>query len=224
MATTPSSDVELERLRGFPNSIAPDELIRFFTLTTGDIAFVNGHRTSPNRIGVAVQPCTLPWLGFVPDGLDRVPVTAAQRLAETLAVPVDALADYGRREQTRTDHLREVMAYLGWRCGGEVEFKELDQFLLARAMGHDSPGLLFRLACEHLRSSRVIRPGPVWLSERVAAAREAAKSETLTRVEHLLTPQLKADLDGLLVVDAELGCTRLHWLSDGATHPSPEAI
>ena len=90
------------RLRGFPNSIAPDELIRFFTLTTGDIAFVNGHRTSPNRIGVAVQLCTLPWLGFVPDGLDRVPVTGAQRLAETLAVPVDALAEYGRREQTRT--------------------------------------------------------------------------------------------------------------------------
>jgi len=114
VATTTYSDVELERLRGFPNSIAPDELIRFFTLTTGDIAFVNGHRTSPNRIGVAVQLCTLPWLGFVPDGLDRVPVTAAQRLAETLAVPVDALADYGRREQTRTDHLREVMAYLGW--------------------------------------------------------------------------------------------------------------
>ena len=52
--------LELERLRGFPNSIAPDELIRFFTLTTGDIAFVNGHRTSPNRIGVAVQLRTLP--------------------------------------------------------------------------------------------------------------------------------------------------------------------
>jgi hypothetical protein len=36
VATTTYSDVELERLRGFPNSIAPDELIRFFTLTTGD--------------------------------------------------------------------------------------------------------------------------------------------------------------------------------------------
>lgn len=65
------------------------------------------------------------------------------------------------REQTRTDHLREIAAFLGWRVGAEVEFKELDQFLLARAMEHDSPSLLFELACEHLRSSRLIRPGPV---------------------------------------------------------------
>jgi len=68
VATTTYSDVELERLRGFPNSIAPDELIRFFTLTTGDIAFVNGHRTSPSRIGVAVQLCMLPCWGSCPTG------------------------------------------------------------------------------------------------------------------------------------------------------------
>jgi Domain of unknown function (DUF4158) len=134
------------------------------------------------------------------------------------------LSSYGSREQTRTDHLREVAEFLGSRGGGEIEFKELDQFLLARAMEHDSPGLLFRLACEHLRSSRVIRPGPVWLAERVAAARAAAKTETFTRVEHLLTRQRASELDGLLTIDAELGCTRLHWLSNGATQASPDAI
>jgi hypothetical protein len=115
------------------------------------------------------------------------------------------LAEYGVREQTRTNDLREVAAYLGWRAGAQVEFKELDQFLLARAMEHDSHGLLFELACEQLRSSRLIRPGPVWLVERVAAAREAAKAETFTRLEHLLTPRLRIELDRLLVVDEEFG-------------------
>lgn len=105
-----------------------------------------------------------------------------------------------------------------------MEFKELDQFLLARAMKHDSPSLLFELACEQLRSSRLIRPGPVWLVERVATARAAAKAETFTRLEHLLTPQLMTDLDRLLVVDDELGGTRLHWVGTGATQASPEAI
>lgn len=105
-----------------------------------------------------------------------------------------------------------------------MEFKELDQFLLARAMKHDSPSLLFELACEQLRSSRLIRPGPLWLVERVATARAAAKAETFTRLEHLLTPQLMTDLDRLLVVDDELGGTRLHWVGTGATQASPEAI
>jgi hypothetical protein len=39
-----------------------------------------------------------------------------------------------------------------------LELKELDEFLLARAMEHDSPTLLFRLACEYLISAHVIRP------------------------------------------------------------------
>ncbi|WP_344412271.1 DUF4158 domain-containing protein [Amycolatopsis minnesotensis] len=46
--------------------------------------------------------------------------------------------------------------------------KELDEFLLARAMEHDSPTLLFRLACEYLISAKVIRPGPETVVERVA--------------------------------------------------------
>ncbi|MBO1269941.1 DUF4158 domain-containing protein [Arthrobacter sp. PO-11] len=53
--------------------------------------------------------------------------------------------------------------------------QELDEFLLARAMEHDSPALLFRLACEYLISARVIRPGPVMVVKRVAHARELAR-------------------------------------------------
>src|SRR5664279_2029813 len=224
MATKLYSEAELDQLRRYPDAIPADELIRFFTLMPGDVAFVNGHRGETSRIGVAVQLCTLPWLGFVPDDVAAAPGAAVQRLCQQLSVPAAALAGYGVREQTRTDHLREVSAFLGWRAGAEVEFKELDQFLLARAMEHDSPSLLFQLACEHLRSSRLIRPGPVWLLERVATAREAAKAETFTRLEHLLSPALVAGLDRLLVVDDELGCTRLHWLGAGATQPSPAAL
>jgi hypothetical protein len=49
-------------------------------------------------------------------------------------------------------------------------------------MEHDSPTLLFRLACEYLISARVIRPGPVRLVERVAQARAAADRETSDRL------------------------------------------
>jgi hypothetical protein len=155
------SDAELEEVRRFPGSIAQNELIRYLTLMPGDVALVNGHRGAGNRTGVAVQLCSLPWLGFVPDEVASVPPAATARLPEQLLVPVGELRSYGMREQTRTDHIREVAGFLGWRAGGEVEFKELDQFLLARAMEHDSPALLFRLACEHLRSSRgAPRPRP----------------------------------------------------------------
>jgi hypothetical protein len=50
------------------------------------------------------------------------------------------------------------------------EWKELAEFLFARAMEHDAPKLPFRLACKYLISARV---------------------------EHLLTDRLPAELDGL---------------------------
>ena len=91
-----------------------------------------------------------------------------------------------------------------------MEFKELDEFLLARAMEHDSPTLLFRLACDYLISARMIRPIPDTLVRRVAHSREQAR-ETYDRLAHEFTPARCAELDALLVTDASLGISRLRW-------------
>ncbi len=202
MATRVFSEEELERLRSFP-PIPRAELIRFFTLTAADVAFVDpGRGRGPTEhLGLSVQLCSLPWLGFVPDDLTAAPPAAVARLADRLGVPTTVLGSYGRREQTRTDLLQMVARYLGWRPAGPGEFKELDEFLLARAMEHDSPALLFRLACEYLISARVIRPGPVVLVERVAHARARAGRETVDRIVHELTSSRCDRLDAMLVPD-----------------------
>jgi Domain of unknown function (DUF4158) len=59
---------QLEWLRTFPD-IGRDDLIRYFTLTPADDAFLDpGRGRGPaGRLGLAVAPATLPWLGFVPD-------------------------------------------------------------------------------------------------------------------------------------------------------------
>jgi TnpA family transposase len=223
MATRVFSEEELDRLRRFPE-ISWDELIRFITLTDADELFARSHRGPANVLGVAVQLCTLPWLGFVPDEVSTAPAAAATRLAERLDIPVTELAGYGQREQTRTDHLREVARYLGWHPPGELQWKELEEFLLARALEHDSPTLLFRQACDYLIAAKVIRPGVVSLVEKVAAARAAATRETYQRLAHLLGPRRRDELDALLVVDPAIGSTWLHWLGVGPTQASPAAV
>jgi TnpA family transposase len=152
------------------------------------------------------------------------PAIAVARLSERLQVPVSELRAYGERDQTRTDHLRSAARYLGWRQASALEVAELDEFLLARALEHDSPTLLFRLACDHLISAQVIRPGVVTLLEHVATAREAASRETFDRVAHLLTTQRQGELDKLLVVDNAVGSTRLAWLNNGPTEASAAAV
>ena len=225
MATRVFSKEELAQLRGFPE-ITRDELIRFFTLTAADRAFVDpGRGRSPrDRLGLAIQLCTLPWLGFVPDDVTTAPPAAVARLARQLQVAPEDLDGYGVRGQTRTDHLRLVLQSAGWQTAGMLAGKELEEFLLARAMEHDSPSLLFRLACEHLRSSKVVRPGVVTLLERVAAARAAAVRETFDRLAHLLTEAPRAELDALLVTDPQIGTSRLRWLNTGPTEASAAAV
>jgi hypothetical protein len=89
------SGEELVQLRGFPE-ITRDELIRFFTLTAADRAFVDpGRGRSPReRLGLAVQLCTLAWLGFVPDDVTAAPPAAVGRLADQLHLGAGVLAGY----------------------------------------------------------------------------------------------------------------------------------
>ncbi|MEU1522739.1 Tn3 family transposase [Nocardia rhamnosiphila] len=225
MATRVFADEELERLREFPE-IGREELFRFFTLSPADVAFVDpGRGRGPaDRLGLAIALCTLPWLGFVPDRLVTAPPVAVARLAQQLGVDPVEISSYGRRAKTRTEHVRLVARYLGWRTAGVMELKELDEFLLARALEHDSPTLLFRLGCEFLVSARVIRPGPVMVVERVAHARAQAQAETYDRLAHEFTAERCAQLDGLLVNDASIGLSRLRWLSTGPVEASASAV
>jgi hypothetical protein len=104
---------ELAQLRGFPE-IGRAELIRFFMLTPADEEFVRRFRDKRNVLGAAVQLCTLPWLGFVPEDVPSAPAAARradQRLAQRLQ-PAAALlrAERGRHRRVlrprRHDHHR----------------------------------------------------------------------------------------------------------------------
>src|SRR5260370_13099869 len=76
------SEEQLEQLRSFPD-IGRDDLIRYFTLTQADMAFVDpGRGRGPaDRLGLAVPLCTLPWLGVVPGWGSSAPPGAGARRA-----------------------------------------------------------------------------------------------------------------------------------------------
>jgi hypothetical protein len=63
-----SSEAQLAQLRSFPD-IGRDDLIRYFTLTQADMAFVDpGRGRGPaDRLGLAVQLCTLGEASSTPE-------------------------------------------------------------------------------------------------------------------------------------------------------------
>ena len=223
------SDAELARLSSWPDEIAEHDLVTFFTLTSDEVAWLGGNVRVENRLGATVQLCTLPWLGWVPDDLTGCPSAAVSRLGGQLGLAPDEvpelLASYGGWEgRTRRDHRALVLTRLGWRTCGRRERKQLDAFLLARALEHDAPGVLLQMACDWLRHERIMRPSVDTLSRRVAAARDGARAQTYHRLVPLLDPPRRVRLDALLDVDEELGMTRLAWLRRGATAATAEVV
>jgi Domain of unknown function (DUF4158) len=66
--------------------MADEDAVTFFILTGDDLAWLAGFNRDDNRLGVAVQLCTLPWLGWIPDDLTACPSPAVLRLADALAI------------------------------------------------------------------------------------------------------------------------------------------
>ena len=145
------SETELARLASFPEEIPSDDLIRAFTLTGADRDLVVIRRGAANRLGLALQLCALRYLGFVPRNLSAAPRSAACFVADQLEVSPDEIQSYARREQTRRQHFTEVREHLGFSMLRSRDLEELEAWLVERALEHDAPKVLFRLARERLR-------------------------------------------------------------------------
>ena len=97
------SDAERERWQCFPGTVPQDDLHAFFLLTDSDRREIRPQRAPHNRLGYALQPCSLRYLGFVPDDLRTIPRQVVTFVADQFAVDPGGLLSYARRRRTQTD-------------------------------------------------------------------------------------------------------------------------
>jgi len=152
------SDAQREQLSGFPAELEPESLDRFFTLSGPDLAEVRRRHGDENRLGWSLQLCGLRMLGFCPDDVTTAPPSAVRFLARQLGVDPGVLDGYGSRAQTRTDHVNQVKAHLGFCSATNADLQDARDWLAAEALVQDRPVVLFRLVCERLHELRLVRP------------------------------------------------------------------
>ena len=215
---------ERERLTCFPDNIANWDLITYFTLTEQDRAFITSHRSDTHRLGVALQLCTMRYLGFCPTALHEAPMETVSHLAGQLDVNPSVLADYGTRQMTRSAHFQAVLDYVQFRRIQADDQEQLLTWVTERALEHDKPTLLFQMACEYLKQQQILRPGVTVVERLVVSARTQAHHESLRRLQPLLTPERIALLDQLLIPEQDTGRTQLYRLRQHAMSNTPAAL
>lgn len=217
-------EADRERLNHFPPEILPDDVLTYFGLTELDLTKVREHRGDENKLGWALQLGALRYMGFFPTDFSHTPPNVVAYLATQLGVETSVLTKYATRGQTRSDHTKEICQYLGYRDATKTDLKELEDWLLHRALEHDKPLLLLGLAAEKLKKAKIVRPGVTILARLVASVRDKAQAETYRLLADLFTPERTAFLDSLLKHEEELRGCRLEWLRQEATTNSTKAI
>ncbi|NJM53067.1 MAG: DUF4158 domain-containing protein [Blastocatellia bacterium] len=217
---------EAERIcfNSFPKELSTDDLIAHFTLNDSDERQIPHHASESNRLGFALQLLLLRFLGFHLTDLQSLPKTVVDFVATQIEVEADVINSYGEREQTRTDHQRQIEKYLGFRHPSETDLARIEKWLLERALEHDRPTLLLQLLCERFLQEKIVRPGFSVVERMVATARNSAETAIFERLEVIIDDILSQGLDELLQSPQPSHPTPLAWLRQSATSNTPKSI
>jgi hypothetical protein len=158
----------------------------------------------------------------VQSGVDLEPL--ASFIASQLELPSAALADYAAREQTMTDHAREIGAALGLRPPVRADLGMMIEAADSAARSTDRGAAIAGAVVAALRKKAILLPAPATI-ERAGITGQATARK---RVHHaLLTglgPEQLAALDALLALDPEPGFTRLTKLRTIPSGPKPDHV
>lgn len=200
------------------------ELIRLHTLTKPDLAFVRQHRGDHNRLGIAVLMSYLRHPGRIL-GEDEKPYEPILNIiAEQLGINPAAWNLYAERDETRREHLLELLPRLGMEPFAAKHYRSLSAWLEPTALQTTRGILLAQAVVEELRKRLIVLP-PVAVIERLCA--EAA-TRAQRKVFALLTGDLSIEqrtrLDGLLELREDSPYSTLAWLRLPPGAPSARAV
>ena len=219
------SKTDRKTLGRFPLVVDSEELVHCFSLTEHDHQEILWRRKRPGgRLAAGLQIGALRLLGFIPVELHTAPVEVVRFVADQVEAHVDDLETYSARARTLHAHAELIERHLGFRRPRPDDLKMLGDWLLERALEHDRPIVLFRMACRHLKTEGLVRPGVTVLERLVLNARRRAMEVTWQKLEPYTDADRRRRLDALLDVDPGLGMTPLAWFHRQATAAVPMMI
>ena len=210
---------DAERLMAVPE--AQDDLIRQYTFSEADLAIIRRHRGPANRLGFAVH------LGYMryPGVLLAAPKEPETRLVEFVARQLGSTAslwrEYGKRPQTRWEHLVELQSEFGYQSFQSTpHHRECVHHIATLARQTDRGFVLASSVVEHLRERKILLPA-IDTIERICAQAMAGADRWIHRkLTEDLAPKHRRGLDALLQKRVGTKVSTLTWLREPPGAPN----
>lgn len=216
--------IDRDNLNNFPKEISYDDMVKYFTINHFDMKQIPIQSSSYNKLGFAIQLCSLRYMGFIPKDLTSLPKHVLHYLSQQLNIDPNCVGDYGNREKTVRKHQSIIANYFGFNKPDEGYESELLKWITDRAMEHNKPSLLLHSVLDKLFTDKIIRPGITVLEELISVGRNNSNKITYGLLSHILTDEIKAFLEDILISKNEEGNYIFSWLKGRANSNTPENL
>lgn len=216
-------DERFEYIRIRPN-MSEWELATYYTFTEHDIELINQHRRDHNRLGFAVQLCTLRYPGWSLANVKEIPASFLLFIAKQINVDPEVFPLYAQREPTRREHMEEIRKEYGYQNFAIRDYRTSSQHLKNCAKENANSIFLINSVIEFLRKQKVILPAMTTIERMVWESRNRAEQRIFKLLNNSLTELQKEKLDKLIDLYEEKDKTPLAWLKEIPGQSSPEAF
>jgi TnpA family transposase len=198
----------------FGPPVEREDALRRYVLPPEDAALARQHRRAHNRLGFAVQLALVRDLGrpLRPD--EMLPAALVEVVAEQLGVDPTAFDLYARRDETRREHVGEIIALLGLRAMREADYRSSILAAAQAAVATERGEPIVRAILEDLRLRRIIVPPPDLIERFALVGRAWARRQAYRDLSRDLSETARSGLSALLTTRVEMERTQHGWISE----------
>lgn len=219
--------IEQEKRYGrYVGEPSPEQLAKYFYLDNVDFKLINMRRGDHNRLGLALQLCTVRFIGTFLTSPTDIPIVAIEFLALQLGIGNTTVLERYRNSETRWKHTALIKQSYGYQdFHAQPSHWQLVRWLYQRSIiSTESQSLLFDLTTARLVERKILLPGVSVLARLVASVRERAANRLFNLLSRLPNKKQTVALEKLLLIPSEQRYSTLDRLRRSPTRVNAKSL